>query len=33
MSSEVETYAPQGLREIARNAHEFVENNTPVHRH
>jgi hypothetical protein len=28
MSSEVETRAPQGLGEIARNAHEFVEDNT-----
>ena len=33
MSSEVETCAPKGLREIARNAREFVEDNTPVHRH
>jgi hypothetical protein len=33
MSSEVETRAPWGLREIARNAREFVEDNTPVHRH
>jgi hypothetical protein len=33
ISSEVETHAPYGLREIARNAREFVENNTHVHRH
>jgi hypothetical protein len=33
MSSEVETRAPYGLREIARNACEFVEDNTPTHRH
>jgi hypothetical protein len=33
MSSEVETRAPQGLRKIVGNAHEFVEDNTPVHRH
>jgi hypothetical protein len=32
MSSEVETRALEGLREIARNAREFVEDNTHVHR-
>jgi hypothetical protein len=33
MSSEVETRAPKGLREIIRNTCEFVEDNKPVHRH
>jgi hypothetical protein len=33
MSNEVETCAPQGLREVARNARGFVEDNTYVHRH
>ena len=33
MSNEVETRTPYGLREIARNAHDFVEDNTPIHRH
>ena len=33
MSSEVETRAPQSLREITRNAPEFVEDDTHVHRH
>jgi hypothetical protein len=33
MRSEVETRAPQGLKETARNAREFVEDNTPLHRH
>jgi hypothetical protein len=33
MSTEVETRAPYGLREITRNARESVKDNTPVHRH